>query len=437
MLVHRPIEHGIMPTFLQAHAGEQDLESGDDIDLYLRVAALHCRKLVIPDSDLNNAELLYAAADHDRGVFWSALRTGFIQRAARVGPDGAPVPPRVIAEGLRMVNPARANRIPIDYLQRIDALCERNEGTTPPPTWSRAEVDKLSLGRLNASFGSAAKLAGSLESHALFDRVWNVVREHQGSDLPFGAADIETEFRPPNHETSQEWDLIWRLAMHAQSGNIPFVFGGQLAITTTPRSADKLLSAGPESTGVETEVESDIYLNRTVGDGRFNIRIDEAPVDPTETPFMIDNDRLRSLRLEEIEEFREEALGGDYFQKRFEAAGSAERMREIDEDYNVSLRDYHERLAQVGLLRNARAERAAIEETLRRVVVVAEKHDEIVELLMQTSTARPIGEHNVVMCDTQTVFDLLGPDEARKILPDENALWVYRRPDYRVLERIA
>jgi hypothetical protein len=41
------------------------------------------------------------------------------------------------------------------------------------------------------------------------------------------------------------------------------------------------------------------------------------------------------------------------------------------------------------------------------------------------------------MCDTQTVFDLLGPDEARKILPDENALWVYRRPYYRVLERIA
>jgi hypothetical protein len=224
--------------------------------------------------------------------------------------------------------------------------------------------------------------------------------------------------------------------MESQSGNIPLVYNGQLAITTTPRSADQFLPAGPNSEGIEKEVETELYLGGGESESRPRIAVGAAGDEPTAGRFVIDLERLAALRLEDIEELREEALGAEFFQARFDAAGSSKDMIESADPYNMTLLEYHERLERVGVLRNRRAEEIAVRETLRQVVVTANKYGETVKLIMQNSTALPVAEHNIVMCDSQTIRKLLGPVEARKILPDDNALWMYRRPDCRVLEWI-
>jgi hypothetical protein len=434
MVLERPIEHTIMPAFLQAHATEEDLQDPAGIDMFLRVSALHCRSLAIVDSDLNNADIFPKAAKVEGGVFWPALRRGFIRRAARLDEAGAPVTQSAVADGFRRVSPERAAKIDGDYLRLVDAVCRRNERDTPPLTWSRAEVNRHSLGRLNRSFQSAVDERAVPASHAIFDRVWAAIRGHRGAGTPFGAADIESQFRPRNYEASQEWDFVWQLVLDAQAGNIPLVYNGQLAITTTPRSADRFLPAGPESSGAEREVEAELYGEHTEGADRPKVTVGASAGGRAAGQFVINKERLAALRLEEIEELREEALGAKFFQTRFDATGSGADMLAAVDPYSTTLYEYHERLTRAGLLRNLRAERSAVEETLRRVVVTTEKYGETVELIMQTSTSLPVAEHNIVMCDSRTIRKLLGPVEAGKILPDDSALWMYRRPDCRVLE---
>ncbi|MBG6065207.1 hypothetical protein [Micromonospora ureilytica] len=436
MIIERPMEHSIMPMFLQAHAAEEDLQSPADIDMYMRVSALHCQSLTIVDSDLNNANIFHQAAKVEGGVFWTALRTGFIRRAARLDAAGSPVTQAAVVEGFRRVSPERVAKIEEGYLRLVDSVCQRNEHASPPLTWSLTEVNKHFLRKLETYVEHAVANRSLPTDHAIFDQVWEAVRNHRRAGTPLSAADIEARFRPRDYETSEEWNFIWRLVLDAQSGNVPLVYDGQLAITTTPRSADKFLPAGPTSAGVEREVEAELYRGGTKQKDRPKVTVGAAGGDRLAGRFVINRERLAALRLEEIEELREEALGANYFQARFDATGSSTDMSESAVPYSTTLFEYHERLARVGILRTQRREEAAVKETLSRVVVTAEKYGRTLELIMQTSTRLPVAEHNIVMCDSQTIRELLGPTEARKILPDDNALWMYRRPDCRVLEWI-
>lgn len=73
----------ILDTRFGTH-GNTYLKSGD-IEMFIKLNALFCRGVIIPDSDLNNNPVLHALlkVDQSDSTFKSALELGFIRPAVR------------------------------------------------------------------------------------------------------------------------------------------------------------------------------------------------------------------------------------------------------------------------------------------------------------------------------------------------------------------
>lgn len=434
--ISRPIEHSIMPMDLQGHFTLNfKPPAPEETDMFLRVGALHCRSMIIVDSDLNNNPVMQTASGYRGGVFWDALSSGFLRRAVRE--DGGTIATQSeVLEGLRRVSPKRAEMVPPDYVRRLDLIVARAEHRHEPLVWRRSEVDKYSLRRLRLYL--RALPADAQKPSDLIRAVLTEVENRIADGSPFGAADIEKMFEPPDDpESNSDWRYIWDVTAQAQGGNIPFVFKGALGIGTAPGVRDRFLAAGPKSVGLEDQVEAQLYRSASKEDLRVHVE-ERAVGDRPRLAFEINWDKLSQLHLEEIEDLREEALGGNFFQARFNSTGSGSDLLEFADPYEYSLNEYHDRLAQAGILRTSRMERAAVTEALRRVVLSVEKENEIVEFIMRETHRKEhaVAEANVVMCDSSTIVKLLGEEGARRLNAQVDGFWTYRRPDYRVLERL-
>lgn len=432
----RPLEHSIMPMNLQAHFGPgYKALTPAETDMFLREAALHCRSLIVVDSDLNNNSVLHEAASYDGGVFWNGLRSGFVRRAVREAEPGVPARQTAILEALRKVNRDRAVASP-EYVHRLDTALTEAEKSHEPLLWRRSDVDPFSLSRLRLGLEKLARHYKN--SSGLIGQVHARVEMELDTGDPFGAANIEEIFGGDGKVVPEEWQAIWAEVAEAQSGNIPFIYNGRLGIGTTPGERDRYLAAGPNSVGLERRVEAHLYRPQSGVGMRLNVEQRVAPYDGAECAYRLNRSKLAELRLEEIEDLREEALGGDFFQARFNSNGSGSDLLEGATPYSYSMNEYHERLARAGILRTHRLERAAVGEALRQVVLTVEQENSAREIIMEQSHGSnyPLAEASIVMCDSRTIIDCLGNDGARQFGAPIGGDWTYRRPDYRILEHL-
>ena len=264
MSVSRPLEHVMFPGFLQNHSVVRPgLDLADPVlfDRFLRFNALFSRGLVVADSDLNNNSVFHNAALRADGLFWAAVRSGFIRRAAREDEAGNLLTQREVAEGLKRSSRWRFDLIPPGYPADLDAAIARAEAEAPPLTWTLKGVNRMFGAKLLALLKSAAgETSRDSAQRGLIEAIAGWVGEQLKAGAPFGAADIETQLRPrAGSADTPAWGAVWPLVLEAHTGNIPLVFDGRLEVASLPEASDRMLPAGPESSPEESAVQAQIY----------------------------------------------------------------------------------------------------------------------------------------------------------------------------------
>jgi hypothetical protein len=450
MNIARPIEHVVFPGFLQNHSlmrSGVNLTDPRVFDRYLRFNALFSRGLVVADSDLNNNEVFHHAAAYEDGLFWAALRSGYIRRAARENDAGDVLTQSDVADGLRRSSRPRWELIPEGYAARLDQALARPEGEDPPLVWTRQ--------RLNQTFGG--KLLGLLKTASanrteessrlrLIDRIGGWVRDRLADGEQFGAADIESRILPGlSSDEKAAWGAVWQLVLLAYVGNIPLVFGGRLAVTGFPEANDQLLPAGPESGPDESAVEARLYADP--GDER-GIELEVRRVRSQLPSFNVNTERLDELSLEQIEDLREIAGPGEFLATRFGTAGSAEAMAADLETLRDVTIAYLQRLASAGIVLTEEAERSVLRSQLwgppdrdhgeTQIVAVVSSPERFVEYAMLHSFPWPGGGTQVLGCDFTSLIDQVGREQAKAFFGGDIAMyWCYKRPDFRVIDLLA
>jgi hypothetical protein len=446
MTYDRPVEHLAFPSFLQNHSLMRrglDLADPRTFDRFLRYNALFSRGLVIADSDLNNNVIFHNSAQCKDGLFWPAVKTGFLRRAARADDKGNLLTQGQVSDGLRRSSRWRFDLIPEGYPADLDAAIARAEEENSPLIWTLQRVSKVFGSKLLALLkGAQADSTRNAAQLRLIDMLASWVREHQSTDTLFGAADIESQLRPrlDSAETTA-WDAVWPIVLEAHTGNIPLIFDGRLAVTGLPEASDRMLPAGPESGPEESAIEAQLYA----GDEEQGVHLEVRQVDSQLPSFNISTERLDELSLEQVEELREAAMPEAFLDGRFRAAGSGEAMAARMDSLRDDAVAFLERLAAEGVALTTEAQRRALRSDLwgppgiggteMQIVAVADAPERIVEYAMMHSFPWPGGGPQVLGCDFTWLVDRVGRARARAFFGGDIALfWSYKRPDFRVVE---
>lgn len=363
----RPIEHSVFPGFLQNHSVMRpglNLKESSSFDRYLRYAALFHRGIAVVDSDLNNNEVFHDAAHRPDGLFWNAVRTGFIRRTARIDYRGNLLSQREVAESLRGSSPERFSLIPEEYPGMLDAALSASEKENPSLTWTLPKVNKVFGGKLLGML-KGAKSDPSRDSTqlGLFDKIASWIIEQLGAGVFFGAADIETQLRPPAGTAGRvAWDkAVWPLVLDAHIGNIPLTFGGALPVKAFPEANDRLLPAGPESSAEERMIAALLYAGTA---GQHGIEFEVRRVDHGLQAWNINMDRLSELSLEQVEELREASMPDEFLDRRFHANGSGANMMAGAAALREAFGAFIERLASAGIALTTDAQWGAVRSEL-------------------------------------------------------------------------
>jgi hypothetical protein len=437
MSIPRPIEQQIFPDVLQAHSlmpTGLNLADPQVFNRFLREEALISRGLVVVDSDLNNNKIFHKAAEHDEGLFWAAIRNGFIRRAARKDDAENLLTQREIAEGLKRSAPQRFEQIPVDYLAKLDVALASAEAVSPPLIWTPKDVYASFTGRLSAMLESSA--ADATRDSAQRDMVVAIrdwVSDQLAEGNRVGSAEIESRFEPPPGSTEfPAWNAVWRLILDAQTGNIPPVFRGDLTVRGLTGASDRMLPGGPEASPEEKAVQAQIYAHDYA---ERSIDFEVRHTATTLPDFRPNWKRLDELSLEQVEELRDAAEPGERLIKLFEARGSAEAMAATQAALRDATAGYLDRLASAGDLLIRQTLRA---QTDAQIVAIVGSLDRAVEYTMVNCLPWPEEGPQVVMCDYTSLVSEIGMERAREFARGEAKLkWVYKRPDYRVIERVA
>jgi len=447
MTATRSIEDLVFPSFLQNHTPVRpglDLAQPALFDRFLRFNALFSRGLVVADSDLNNNAVFHNAAQREDGLFWPALRAGYLRRAAREDEAGNRLSQREVAEGLSKSSRWRFGLIPDGYPADLDAAVARAEQDAPPLAWTLSQVNRTFGSKILALLRSArADSSRDGSQLRIIDQIVSWVSEQLSTQAPFGAADVESRLRP--REGSQDrraWDAVWPIVLEAHAGNIPLVFGGRLEVLGVPEASDRMLPAGPESGPEESAVQAQIYAG---GYAERGIELEVRRV-PSQLPwFGVNIERLDELSLEQVEELREAAAPEEFLATRFRANGSGEAMAANADALRDAIAAYLDRLATAGIVLTKEAERATLRSELggspdtprteTQIVAVVNLPDRVVEYAMMHSFPLPDVGPQVVGCDFTWLVDQVGRDKAREFFGGDVAMfWCYKRPDFRVIE---
>jgi hypothetical protein len=448
MTLNRPLQHAIFPSFLQNHSVKRpglDLEDPDIFERFLRFNALFSRGLVVADSDLNNNEVFHLAAQRRDGLFWRAVRSGFIRRAAREDSSGYQLAQADVAEGLRRSNPGRYSLIPEGYPAALDRVIVQAERDLPPLIWTLHDVNEAFGSKLLALLKTAeADQSRDRAQLAVIGKVSDWVREQRRNETSFGAADIEQQLMPSDGSSEQvAWQAVWPTVLQAHTGNIPLVFQGNLAVTGLPEANDRMLPAGPESGPEESAIEAQLYAGDD--DLRRRVKLEVRYIRREFPLFDVSVERLDILSLEQIEELRETAHPDDFFDARFGSAGSGEKMMiglDALREANVG---YLDRLASAGILLTEDAQRSALrserwgvpETNEAETQVVAVQCEALVEYTMMHSFPLLGAGPQVLGCDFTSLIDLIGPQRAKDFYgTGARFFWAYKRPDFRVIQRM-
>jgi hypothetical protein len=447
MSVPRPIEHLVFPSFLQNHSLVRpglDLSDPLLLERFLRFNALFTRGLVIADSDLNNNAVFHNAAQRDDGLFWSAVRSGFIRRAARADAAGNVLTQGEVADGLKRSSRWRYDLIPDRYPADLDAAMARAEAKLPPLTWTLSDVNRKFGTKLLALLASAAgdPSRDSAQSRTIEAiRVW--VSEKLSASAPFGAADIESRLRPRQGGSDiAAWEAVWPLVLDAHTGNIPLVFGGRLEVASVPEASDRMLPGGPESGPEESAVQAQIYAGDYAARG-IELEVRRRP--STLPPFDVSQDRLSELSLEQVEELREAAEPEEFLATCFHADGSGTAMAATADALRDATASFIERLARAGNVLTTDAQRRTLraeliggpgdQATETQVVATVNSREGLVQYAMLYSEPRSFRGQKVLGCDFTSLIDAIGQEQARELFGGDVAFhWFYKRPDYRVIE---
>lgn len=448
----RPLEHVTQPAFLQNHSLMRrgfDLAEPAVFDQYLRFSALFSRGLVVVDSDLNNNLVFHRVAEREDGLFWAGLRSGFIRRAVRADETGHVLTQSDVAEGLRKSSRWRFDLIPEGYTARLDQALARSEAENPPLVWTRRGVSRASSGKLLGLLGAAAAdPARESAERRVIDAIASWVRDRQAHDEEIGAADIESQVRPTLRSSERSaWDTVWPIVLQAHTGNIPFTFGGRLAVTGLPEANDRLLPAGPESGPEESAVEAALYAD---AGGEWEIELKVRRVRSQLPSWNVRTDRLAELSLEQIEELREAAEPGEFLTARFRTAGSAQAMAIGLEELRDTTITFLERVVSAGDVLTRETGRSVLrsqahlwapfhrDHSEAELIAVAKTRDHIVEYTMMHSFPWPGGGTQELGCDFTTLADRLRREDLEAFYRSEIAMyWRYKRPDFRVFELMA
>jgi hypothetical protein len=448
MILSRPLQHVTFPSFLQNHSVKRpglDLEDPDIFERFLRFSALFSRGLVVADSDLNNNTVFHYAAQRHDGLFWHALRSGFVRRAAREDTTGFRLAQADVAEGLRRSNPGRYSLIPDGYPTALDQAVAQAERDLPPPIWTLHDVNEAFGSKLLALLRTAeADRSRNSAQRAIIEGMSDWVRERRRTHTGFGAADIEQQLMPRDSSVEYlAWQAVWPTVLQAHTGNIPLVFQGNLAVTGLPEANDRMLPAGPESGPEESAIEAQLYAGGD--DSRRQVELEVRYI-RREFPILdVSVERLDTLSLEQIEELRETAQPDDFLDARFGSAGSGEKMKmglDALREANVA---YLDRLAGAGILLTEEAQRSALrserwgvpEINEAETQVVAVQHEALVEYTMMHSFPLLGAGPQVLGCDFTSLIDLIGPEQAKNFYGGgARFFWAYKRPDFRVIQRM-
>jgi hypothetical protein len=450
MTYARPVEHLVFPTFLQNHSLLRpglDLADPRVFDRFLRFQALFSRGLVVADSDLNNNLTFHNAAQGGDGLFWTAIRTGFLRRAARADEHGNLLSQRKVSEGLMQSSRWRFDLIPVGYPAELDAALAQAEDGDPPLVWTLQRVNRVFGEKLLALLKGAARDPGRDGGQLRFiDLIADWVSERLSAGASFGAADIETALSPGRDSGHRPaWDAVWPVVLQAHTGNIPLVFGGSLPVIGLPEANDRLLPAGPEAGPEESEIKARLYAG---GATEQDVRLEVRRIDSELPGLNVSMARLDELRLEDVEELREAAAPQALLDECFHAAGSGEAMAARMDALRDETIAYLERLASAGVVLTAEKQRAVLRSELwkpagtpgaeTQIVASAQFADRLVEYAMLHSIPYPGAGPQVLGCDFSWLVDLLGEEQAREFYGGDISLyWFYKRPDFRVVELLA
>jgi hypothetical protein len=448
MTLSRPLQHAIFPSFLQNHSVKRpglDLENPDVFDRFLRFNALFSRALVISDSDLNNNAVFHHAAQRPDGLFWPAMRTGFIRRAVREDASGDRLTQTGIAEGLRHSNPGRYSLIPEGYPVTLDKALAQPEQDLPPLIWRLPDISHAFGSRLLALLAAAeADRSRDSAQRALIGKISDWVRGQRRTGTGFGAADIEQQLMPLGDGSEHvAWRAVWPTVLQAYTGNIPAIFHGNLAVTGLPEANDRMLPAGPESGPEESAIKAQLYAGGS--DAKDRVELEVRHIRREFPLFDVSIERLDALGLEQIEELRETAQPDDYFDARFSSAGSGEKMMAGLDGLREANVIFLERLASAGVLLTEEAQRSALrserwasaEVNMAETQVVALQREALVEYTMMHSFPLPGAGPQVLGCDFTSLVNLIDPQQARDFFGAGAVFfWAYKRPDFRVVQRM-
>lgn len=448
MILNRPLQHATFPSFLQNHSVKRpglDLDDPGIFERFLRSSALFSRGLVVADSDLNNNTVFHHAAQRHDGLFWDALRCGFVRRAAREDASGYRLAQADVAEGLRRSNPGRYSLIPDGYPTALDQAIAQAERDLPPPIWTLHDVNEAFGSKLLALLKTAeADRSRDRAQLAVIERISNWVREQRRTLTGFGAADIEQQLMPLDGGTDYlAWQAVWPTVLQAHTGNIPMVFQGNLAVIGLPEANDRMLPAGPESGPEESAIEALLYAGGD--DSRRPVELEVRHI-RREFPLLdVNVERLDLLSLEQIEELRETAQPDEFFDARFGSAGSGEKMMNGLDALREANVAYLDRLGSVGILLTEEAQRSALrserwgvpEINEAETQVVAVQREALVEYTMMHSFPLLGAGPQVLGCDFTSLINLIGPEQAKDFYGiGAKFFWAYKRPDFRVIQRM-
>jgi hypothetical protein len=447
MSAERPVEHLFFPSFLQNHSVMRDgldLAEPRVLDRFLRFSALFSRGLVVADSDLNNNAIFHNAAQRKDGLFWSAVKTGYLRRAARQDETGNLLTQGEVADGLRKSSRWRFDLIPSGYPGDLDTAIAQAEDKAPPLIWTRHDVNRTFASKVLALLRSAeADRNRDISQVRIMDAIASWVRKLQSAGTPFGAADIESQLRPRDGSVeSSAWDAVWPLVLEAHTGNIPLVFGGRLPVIEVPEAAVRMLPAGPEAGPEERAIHARLYAGPSAEQA---VQLEVRHIHTGLPSLNISTERLDELSLEQVEELREAAEPEELLACRFRTAGSGEAMVAGAEAMRTASTAFLERLAGAGIVLTAEAERTALRSQLwgpadadgaeTQIVAIANSPERAVEYVMMHSFPWPGSGPQVLGCDFTWLVEQVGQERARILYGGDIALyWVYKRPDFRVIE---
>ncbi len=416
----RPVEHLVFPSFLQNHSLMRrglDLADPQIFDRFLRYNGLFSRGLVVADSDLNNNSVFHHAAQRRDGLFWSAVKTGHLRRAAREDDRGNLLTQREVSESLRKSSRWRFDLIPDGYPADLDAAIAQAEEDNPPLIWTLQRVNRAFGSKLLALLkGAEADRTRDAVQLRLINAIESWVSEQRSTATPFGAADIESQLRPRLDSAEREaWDAVWPLVLEAHTGNIPVVFDGRLAVTGLPEASDRMLPAGPESGPEESEIAARLYAGAQEAGG---VDLEVRHLDSQLPSYNISMERLDELSLEQVEELREAAAPEGFLDGRFRAAGSGEAMAAGMDALREAFAAFLQRLATEGVVLTAQAQRTVLRSQLwgphdtdgveTQIVATRSSPERAVEYAMMHSFPLPGVGPQVLGCDFTWLVDRVG-----------------------------